>query len=329
MKRGHGRVSLGEKTRVLKVVAASSRSKSRVLAELGIPRRTYYNWVRQDRDGRLVKTKNQGRVPWNKLRPEEEAEIMAQARASPELSPRELSFRLVDEHRYWVSESTVYRILRREGLVKRAEVKGFAAGKEYHRKTRRPNQMWATDCCYLKVMGWGYYYLVTVMDDYSRYILGWELQTDMTAYSLIEVVQQAVEMTGMDRVPVKDRTSLLSDNGAGYVSGAFGDYLRIMGIKHILAALFHPQTNGKIERYQQTLKGQVNRVAYDMPSDLRRAIAGFVAYYNHHRYHEALGNVTPADVYYGRREMILAQRKEVKRQTLEARWQHNHVHRRA
>ena len=169
--------------------------------------------------------------------------------------------------------------------------------------------------------------MVTVMDDYSRFILGWELQADMTAHSLIEVAQQAIEVTGMDRVPVENRTSLLSDNGAGYVSHAFGDYLRIMGIRHILAALFHPQTNGKIERYQKTLKGQVNRVAYDMPSELRRAIAGFVAYYNHHRYHEALGNVTPADVYYGRREMILAWRKEIKRKTLEARWQYNHVHR--
>jgi transposase InsO family protein len=318
-------VSFEEKVKVVRAVAESRRSKSRVLADLGIPRRTYYNWVKQDREEKLGKHQSAGRIPWNKLRPAEEAEIIAQAHGSPELSARQLAFRLVDEHGYWVSESTVYRILRREGLVKRLEVKGFAAGKEYHRKTRQPNQMWATDCCYLKVIDWGYYYLVTVMDDYSRYILGWELQTDMTANSLIEVVQQAVEVTGMNRVPVKDRTALLTDNGSGYVSRAFGDYLKFMGIKHILASPFHPQTNGKVERYQKTLKGQVNQIAYDMPSDLKQAIGAFVDYYNHYRYHEALGNVTPADVYYGRRDTILARRKEVKRKTLWGRWEYNRM----
>jgi len=224
----------------------------------------------------------------------------------------------------WVSESTAYRILMREGLVKRAEVKGFAAGKEYHRKTRRPNEMWATDCSYLRVVDWGYYYLVTVMDDFSRYILAWELKRDMTADSLIDVVQQAVDITGMSEVPVKDRTSLLSDNGSGYVSRAFGDYLRLVGIKHILASPFHPPTNGKVERYQQTLKGEINQVPYEMPSELRQAIESFVNYYNNHRYHEALGNVTPDDVYHGRREVIVARKKEAKRRTLLARKEHNH-----
>jgi putative transposase len=161
--------------------------------------------------------------------------VIYYARASPELSPRQLSLRLVDDYGCWISESTVYRILKREGLVKRAEVKGFAAGKEYHRKTKRPNEMWATDCSYLRVIDWGYYYLVTVMDDYSRYILAWDLKRDMTSDSLIDVIQQAIDATGMYRVPVEDRTSLLSDNGAGYVSRAFGDYLKLVGIKQILA----------------------------------------------------------------------------------------------
>ncbi len=120
----------------------------------------------------------------------------------------------------------------------------------------------------------------------------------------------------MSEVLVKDRTSLLLDNCSGYVSRAFGDYLGLVGIKHILTSPFHPQTNGKVERYQQTLKGEINQVPYEMPSELRQAIESFVEYYNHHRYHEALGNVTPADVYYGRRDDILARRKEAKRRTL-------------
>ena len=118
------------------------------------------------------------------------------------------------QHGFSVSESTVYRILRREGLVKRPEMR-LAADKEYHRKTTGPHQMWATDASYFRVVGWGYYYLVTVMDDYSRFIIAHRLQRDMTSDSFIEVVQEAVDRTGMDQVPITDRTRLLSDNGPG------------------------------------------------------------------------------------------------------------------
>ncbi len=93
--------------------------------------------------------------------------------------------------------------------MRRVELKGFAAAKEYHRKTKRPHEMYSTDCIYLRVIGLGYYYLITVMDDYSRYILAWELKKDMTANSLIDVIQQAVDITGMSEVLLKDRTSLL------------------------------------------------------------------------------------------------------------------------
>ena len=143
------------------------------------------------------------------------------------------------------------------------------------------------------MVGWDYYYLVTVMDDYSRFILAYRLQRDMTSDSFIEVVQDAVDRTGMDRVPKTDRTRLMSDNGTGYVSRAFRDYPGMVGIKHILATPFHPQTNGKLERYHQTLKRDVNQVPYELPSDLEAAIVAFVSYYNYRRYHKALGNVAP------------------------------------
>ena len=116
---------------------------------------------------------------------------------------------------------------------------------------------------------------------------------------------------------------LLSDNGSGYASHAFGDYLRLIGIRHILAAPYHPQTNGKLERYHRTLKDDVNQVPYDVPADLAAAVAAFVDYYNFRRYHKALRDVTPADVLHGRREQILLRRKEVRRQTNEHRQHYN------
>jgi transposase InsO family protein len=98
-----------------------------------------------------------------------------------------------------------------------------------------------------------------------------------------------------------DRTRLLSDDGPGYVSRAFRDYLGLVGIRRILAAPYHPQTNGKLERYHQSIKQDVNQVPYEVPGDLEVATLGFVDYYNHRRYHKALSNVTPDDVLRGRR----------------------------
>ena len=194
--------------------------------------------------------------------------ILVLARAFPELSSRELTLRIVDTKGLYVSESTIFRALKREGLIKPAEIVGFKAGKEYHRKTKRANELWATDCSHIKVIDWGWYYLVTVMDDYSRFILAWELKSDMASNSLIDVVQKAVDATGMTDVPVEDRTMLLSDNGPGYISRQFGDYLRLVGIRHILASPYHPQTNGKIERYHRTIKRELSLMPYDMPGEL-------------------------------------------------------------
>ena len=318
-------MSAAEKVKTLALVADSGLPRRRALEHLGLPKSTYYRWLKRQSEGMLQDKKGGSPVPWNRLRPEEEAKILVLARASPELSSRQLALQLVDEERWYVSESTVFRILKREGLIKPADVIGFKAGKEYHRKTKRPNELWATDCAHLKLFDWGWYYLVTVMDDYSRFILAWELKSDMAAVSLIDVVQKAVDVTGMTDVPVEDRTVLLSDNGAGYLSRQFGEYLRLIGVRHIVASPYHPQTNGKIERYHRSIKGELGLVPYEMPSELEKAIATFIEYYNYRRYHEGLGNVTPNDVYTGRHLEILRHRKEVKSKTLQERRDYNRI----
>ncbi len=237
-------MSTVDKAAIMARVETLAGRKRQVLSEMEIARSTYYRWRRGPRDQvSEIHSRASGR-PWNRITPEEEGKVLALARESPEISSRQLAAWITDNAAFAVSESTVYRILRREGLVKRRDVQ-LVAAKEYHTKTTRPHQMWATDASYFRVVGWGYYYLVTVMDDFSRFILAWQLQRDMAADSLIEVIQEAIDATGMTEVPVEDRTRLLSDNGAGYVSRAFRDYLHLVGIRHILAAPFHPQTNGK------------------------------------------------------------------------------------
>jgi transposase len=316
-------VSASDKRTILALVAESGLPRRRALEHLGLSKSTYYRWLRRQVEGRLQDKKGGSSIPWNKLRPEEEERILASARASPELSSRQLALKLVDAGGWYVSESTVFRILKREGLIKPAEVVGFKAGKEYHRKTKRPNELWATDCAHLKVIGWGWYYLVTVMDDYSRFILAWELKSDMASSSLIDVVQKAVDATGMTDVPVEDRTVLLSDNGSGYLSRQFGEYLRLVGVRHIVASPYHPQTNGKIERYHRSIKGELSLMPYETPGELEQDIRAFIDYYNYRRYHEGLGDVTPRDVQTGRHLEIIQKRKEAKSRTLQERRDYN------
>ena len=115
-------------------------------------------------------------------------------------------------------------------------------------KTTRINEQWQSDASCFFVIGWGWYYLISVLDDSSRFILAWDLRLDMTAESISEVVQEAVEWTGMEKVPVEARTRFLSDRGPGYLARALEDYLRMLQIRHIYCSPYHPQTNGKLER---------------------------------------------------------------------------------
>jgi RNA-directed DNA polymerase len=190
-------------------------------------------------------------------------------------------------------------------------------------KTTARNQLWQSDASYFFVVGWGWYYSILVLGDFSRFVLASDLKPDMTAHSISDVVEQAVEFTGMRQVPVEDRTKLLSDHGSGYLARVFEEYLRVLEIRHIYCAPHHPQTNGKIERFHETLKAHMNLLVYTSPDELRRTMQDFIEFYNHRRYHEAIGNVTPADVYYGRREEILRRRAEQKQRTIEQRLRHN------
>jgi transposase InsO family protein len=319
-------MSADKKHEVIELVRRSPLPKRATLAEMGLARSTFYRWQRRYREQGEVGLRDRKPEPgavWNRLRPEEQEWIVQEALRQPDLSPRELAYYLSDHAGFSVSEASVYRVLRRHGLNRTVELVGFPAGKEYRVKTTAPNQQWQSDASYFFVVGWGWYYFISVLDDYSRLILAWDLKLDMTAESISDVVEQAVAFTGMKQVPVEDRTRLLSDRGSGYLAQAFEDYLQMLHIRHILCAPHHPQTNGKLERFHETLKARLNLLVYTSPEELWRAMAEFIEYYNHRRYHEGIGNVAPADVYYGRREEILRRREEQKQRTIQQRLEYN------
>ena len=165
-----------------------------------------------------------------------------------------------------------------------------------------------------------------MLDDFSRFIVAWKLCATMRAQDVTATLDLALFASGLDKMTVIHRPRLLSDNGASYVASDLADWLDMQNIEHVRGAPYHPQTQGKIERWHQTLKNRILLEHYYLPGDLERQVAAFIEDYNHVRYHESLGNLTPADVYFGRAETILLQRERIKRETIANRRLQHQLH---
>jgi transposase InsO family protein len=316
------RATAAEKLETIRLVEGSELSVTRTLEELGVARSTFYRWYRTylDEGAMGLETKPASRRRfWNRIPEAERERVVEAALAEPELSPRQLAWRITDREGVFVSESSVYRILKAYDLVTSPAFVLISAKDRFDHPTRRVHELWQTDFTYFKVVGWGWYYLLTVLDDYSRYIVDWKLFTGMSAQDVQELLDGAIAKTGIEKVEVRHRPRLLSDNGPCFISKDLRKYLQDRGLGHTRGRPHHPQTQGKIERYHRTMKNVVKLQNYYVPWELEREIGAFVQHYNHERVHEALENLTPADVYLGRGRDILTARERLKRQTLRRR----------
>ncbi len=299
----------------MRLVDTAPLSIRRCLKRLKLPKSTYYRWQNQ---GTLQDQSSAPKRVWNRLLEDEESTIIANALLDGDLSPRELAFRLTDEGGFSVSESTVYRILKRYGLSRELP-KIVPAAKEYHRKTTRVNELWQTDLTELLLPDWGKHVLGGVVDDFSRFPLVFRRLSSAKGDAVQELIAEAVAFSGMEDVPRYERVQLLSDNGACYKWGAFNAYLKSLGIRHIFSMRNHPQTNGKIERLNRTVKDRLTLIVHASPEAFDQALEEFLHWYRYEHYHEGIGNLHPADVYYGRADAILKQRQRLKEQTKKAR----------
>jgi len=316
------RYSQAEKMEIIRIVEASELGVKRTLEELGINRSTFYAWYRRYLEEGYDGLSSRSHAPcrfWNAIPPWERQKVVETALEHPEKSPRELAWYITDTRGYYISESSVYRILKAHNLISSPAYTVISAADQFAQPTRMVNELWQIDFTYLKVVHWGWYYLATVLDDYSRYILSWRLCRSMSASEVKEVVDEAIAVSGVRHVRIVNRLRLLSDNGPCFISGELKKYLSNERIIHIRGKPFHPMTQGKIERYHRSMKNIVTLDNYYSPEELEAEISSFVEYYNNERYHESLDNVTPSDVYHGRSEEILSRRKQIKKRTMKQR----------
>lgn len=284
----------------------SEWSIGRILRELGISRRSYHRWVKelQAKSGLKPKSEDMGNV--YKILPLEHDLIIEWAIKWPNLRHRELAWKLVDSGIVCVSPSVVYRVLKEAGLIKKWDLsdgKNYRADKE---KAKRPNQRWQTDICYVKIGR--RYYLVFFIDEYSRYIVHWELLLSMDGDSVGLAAQVALDKCKVIGLPPE----IQSDNGSAYISRDFKMVLSQMGVGHQRIHPHCPEENGIVERTIRTIKEKYTQMEFESLEDARDRITNIIRWYNEERLHSALHFLRPIDYYKGNPDELL----EIRRQKL-------------
>ncbi len=266
---------------------------------LGIKQSKYYQW--QQRYGQA--NKHNGQIPryfW--LVEWEKAAILAYQIDHPAEGYRRLAYMMLDEEVVAVSPSSVYRVLKEAGRLNKWATKASSKGTGFQ-QPQKSHQHWHIDIAYLNICG-TFYYLCSLLDGYSRSVVHWEIREQMTEMDVEIIIQRARE-----KFP-QARPRIISDNGPQFVAKDFKAFIRWCGMTHVRTSFYYPQSNGKLERWHKTVKGECIRPGTPLSlQDARRLVAQFVAYYNNERLHSAIGYITPQDKLAGRENQIFAERR--------------------
>jgi putative transposase len=273
---------------------------TRLLGWIELSPRKYHRW--QDRYGKA--NEHNGLVPrdhwledWEKL------SIVEFARKYPLEGYRRLAFMMIDQDVVAVSPSSVYRVLKEAGLIKSLWQKPSRKGTGFVQPLQ-PHEHWHIDFSYVNIGG-TFYYLCSILDGASRYIVHWEIRESMKEADAEIVLQKARE-----KHP-DARPRVISDNGPQFVAKDFKEFIRLWQTSHVLTSPYYPQSNGKLERWHRTLKEQAIRPQTPLDIEQARKVVGeFVNHYNNVRLHSAIGYVAPKDKLEGRSEAIWKARDE-------------------
>jgi len=273
---------------------------SRLLKWMDLSASKYYAW--RERQGQ--ENHHNGQIPKTHWLLEEEREAIEQYyQQHPQEGYRRLAYMMLDDDVAAVSPSSVYRVLLAANLLKRWSSTPSSKGKGFDQPAKA-HQHWHIDIAYLNIAG-TFYYLCSILDGYSRYIVHWEIRTQMTERDVEIILQRARE-----KFP-HAHPRLISDNGPQFIAHDFKDFIRECGMTHVRISPGYPQSNGKLERWHKTVKGECIRPKTPLSlNDARRIVEHFVSYYNEVRLHSAIGYVAPKDKLTGQEKLIFAQRKQ-------------------
>ncbi|MFV0389778.1 MAG: IS3 family transposase [Pyrinomonadaceae bacterium] len=272
-----------------------------MLNVIGLSEQKYYEW--KSKYGEPFKhNAKQPKDFW--LTEAEKTSIIEYAKANMESGYRRMCYEMMDANVAAVSPTTVFRILRDNGLLKRFPRSNSSRKGTGFEQPQQGNEHWHIDISHLNICG-TFYYLCSILDGYSRKIIAWEIAETMTEGQVEIVLERAKE-----QYP-QARARIISDNGPQFIARDFKEYIRISGMTHVRTSPYYPQSNGKIERYHQTLKNE--SIRQQVPLSLENAIkivGEYVEKYNSQRLHSAIGYITPNDRMAGKSEEIWKARDE-------------------
>jgi len=301
----HRRYSEEEKRVLLAIVERaqeqSGQPLSWILSELDLTRSVYYDWLERQKEGTLADRVVVPRSPLAAL-PEEVEATVGYAKAQPREGYRRLTWMMIDGDIAYLTPSTVYRILDRYDLLYRWKRPEPGYGRKVPEATY-PNEVWHVDLMYLWLRG-RWYFLVSVLDSYSRFIVHWELALSMRAQEIAEIIAVALE-----KVPGK-KPRIVRDNGSQFAAKEWREVVRHFELEEIPIRVRHPESNGRIERYHRSVREEAfgDRELEDL-YQARDLLRQWVSYYNQERLHSALNYLRPVDYYEGDPEALLAERK--------------------
>ena len=282
---------------------------------LGLSASKYNSW--QKRYGKV--NEHNGLIPrdfW--LEKWEQQRIIAFQKANPHEGYRRLTFMMLDNDIVAVSPSSVYRVLKKAGLLQRWAPKGTQKGVGFVQPLK-PHEHWHIDISYLNICG-TFYYLCSILDGCSRYIIHWEIRESMTEADVEVVIQRAREQHP-DATP-----RIISDNGPQFIAKDFKEFIRVVGMKHVRTSPYYPQSNGKIERWHHTIKSECIRPGVLLSlEDARTVVGHYITHYNNVRLNSAIGYIAPLAKLEGRDKQIFEDRDrklETARETRRARRRH-------
>lgn len=296
------RFSGGQKAEVLALVrrtqARTGWTLPRILRRLGVSQARYHAWAQRARAERLDDLVRPPQSPWQAL-PEEVEAVVGYALAHPQEGYRRLTWQMVDTDVAYLSPSSVYRILDDADLLYRWQ-RSRRVGERPAEPTG-PNQRWHTDLMYLRVND-SWYFLVTVLDAYSRYVVHWELLTSMTAADVRVVLQDALQRTGAS-------PEVVTDNGSQFTAKDFKELVRDFALEHIRIRTYHPESNGKLERFHRSTREALEATELVNLATARAILGRWVTHYNERRLHAALNYLPPAEYWGGDPQAWLAERR--------------------
>lgn len=272
---------------------------AKMIKQIGITRSKFYDW--KVRYGKI--NEHNGWTPrdfW--LTEFERQAIIEYYHDNPLEGYRRLCYMMMDEDIVAVSPSSVYRVLSNAGLLSKWNNKPSKKGTGFVQPLKA-HEHWHIDISYINICG-TFYYMCSIMDGFSRYIVHWEIREAMKESDVEIILQRARE-----KFP-DARPQIISDNGPQFIAKDFKEFIRVSGMTHVKTSPYYPQSNGKLERYHKTIKGDCIRVNTPLSlSDAQRLVTDFVDHYNNRRLHSAIDYITPGDKLCGRSEAILAARE--------------------